>query len=295
VTPPLLTVIIPTYNRPRQLLVAVSSVRTQTLLPHEIIIVDDGSTLPVDQRSFNLGSVPIRVIRKYDAQGVAAARNRGVAAATGDFIAFLDDDDTWVPWKLEVVVDFLSKNPDVDVLIHQTGYQPSERGDIDPWVQIGSPLKRMLHRQPPHLDGVVVRRVFHVQSPMDANFGGAEDLDYLIRLAKSDARMVETGATLAVRRDSNQTHIRLDTRIRGRLELLSRHPEILDDRKAASFFYVRLGHLQRRANLRQPAFRSFLTAGRYNPFSPLVWKGFVHCLRPLKIHAIRDSRTDSDE
>lgn len=276
--PLLLSVVIPTHSRPRSLRNAVASVRAQTDPPHEIVVVDDGSHPPVDPKIFDGSMVPVRVVRNEEARGAAAARNVGVDHAVGDLVAFLDDDDTWVPWKLEVVRSCLTAHSDVEVVIHRTGRETPTRADNEHCVVLEDPLRRMLYVQPPHLDGVVVRRSLHLDSPLDESFAGAEDLDYLIRLAKSGARMVETSAVLAILGDTETSAIGIDSRIQGRLKLLTRHPEILSDRRAMAFFYIRLGHLQHRAGQRSLAFRSFLRAGRQTPASPLVWKGFLHCL-----------------
>ena len=102
-----ISVIIPTYNRESQILGAVNSVIAQTLAPFEIIVVDDGST---DQTAEILAPVMdrIRYIKTVNG-GVSAARNRGILEARGEWIAFLDSDDSWEPLKLELQWDAVSK------------------------------------------------------------------------------------------------------------------------------------------------------------------------------------------
>jgi len=252
-----LSVVIPTHNRPRLLQHAVSSVQAQTERPYELVIIDDGSEPPIDPTAFVDSPIPIRVIRNNKALGAAAARNVGVENAQGDFIAFLDDDDTWLPEKLATVKSCLATHRDVDVVIHQTGYQASAQVGGRTCVALDNPLERMLHQQPPSLDSVVVQRVLHLRSPLDQSFVGAEDLDYLIRLAKVGARMVEIDLVLAILGHSETTAIGIDHRIQGRLELLARHPEIRTDATARAFFYLRLGHQYRRNGERSKALRSF--------------------------------------
>jgi glycosyltransferase involved in cell wall biosynthesis len=94
-----ISVVIPTFNRAAQILGAVESVFRQTAGAFEIIVVDDGST---DATPDALAPVMarIRYIRTEN-RGVSAARNRGILEATGQWIAFLDSDDTWHPHKLE--------------------------------------------------------------------------------------------------------------------------------------------------------------------------------------------------
>lgn len=93
------TVIIPTYNRCKFLQRALQSVCRQTLLPDEIIVIDDGSDDATEQmlhREFPA----VRYLRQENS-GVSSARNRGIAAAGGNWLAFLDSDDQWLPEKLQ--------------------------------------------------------------------------------------------------------------------------------------------------------------------------------------------------
>jgi glycosyltransferase involved in cell wall biosynthesis len=88
------SVIIPTRDRPEFLASAVETARRQDGVAVEVLVVDDGSREPVASRA------GVRVIRNELPQGVARARNQGIAAATREWIAFLDDDDLWSPHKL---------------------------------------------------------------------------------------------------------------------------------------------------------------------------------------------------
>jgi glycosyltransferase involved in cell wall biosynthesis len=93
------SVVIPTYNRANDLVRAVKSVLGQTRPPDEIIVVDDGST---DDTGAKIETFDGRVVYiRQENRGPGAARNRGIAAAHGEWIAFLDSDDRWLPEKLE--------------------------------------------------------------------------------------------------------------------------------------------------------------------------------------------------
>jgi glycosyltransferase involved in cell wall biosynthesis len=113
---PLISIIIPTYNRSSLVLEAVDSVFKQTFPDFELIVVDDGSN---DGTGKALASYKDRFIyRRQNNQGVSAARNHGLRQACGQWIAFLDSDDLWLPKKLETQMQFFSQNP--EALICQT-------------------------------------------------------------------------------------------------------------------------------------------------------------------------------
>jgi glycosyltransferase involved in cell wall biosynthesis len=123
----LVSVIIPTYNRALECKVAVESVLSQTHDNVEIIVVDDGST---DNTKEVIGSLDerVRYIWKANA-GVSAARNTGLEAATGEYIAFLDSDDAWLPWKLEAQLSVLLSFPNAG-MVWTDMKAVDEKGDI---------------------------------------------------------------------------------------------------------------------------------------------------------------------
>jgi glycosyltransferase involved in cell wall biosynthesis len=108
---PKVSVIIPTYNRARLLSEAVASVLAQSFQDLEIIIVDDASNDATQEAIAKFCDVRIRYFRHAQNRGEAACRNAGVAHAAGDYIAFLDDDDTWLPQKLALQVALLDRSP----------------------------------------------------------------------------------------------------------------------------------------------------------------------------------------
>ena len=105
-----ISVVIPAYNAESTIKRAVDSVINQTRVADEIIIVDDGSSDRTTQTvEDNYGS-KVRCIRQVNG-GVASARNRGIRESTGNWIAFLDADDEWLPDKIAAQMNILEENP----------------------------------------------------------------------------------------------------------------------------------------------------------------------------------------
>jgi len=114
---PLVSVIIPTFNRAYCVGQAIDSVRTQTHRNTEILVLDDGST--DETREFieqsYAGDERVRYYF-HENRGVTATRNRGINLCRGDFVALLDSDDIWSPWKLELQLACLRHRPEVGMV-----------------------------------------------------------------------------------------------------------------------------------------------------------------------------------
>ena len=109
----LVTVIIPTYNRAREVATAIESALAQTYQNIELVVVDDGST--DDTRDVVARYGPrVRYFFQRNA-GVSAARNLAMRQARGEFLAFLDSDDVWKPWRIESQVTALRRNPEAGI------------------------------------------------------------------------------------------------------------------------------------------------------------------------------------
>jgi glycosyltransferase involved in cell wall biosynthesis len=106
-----ISVIIPAYNSEQTIRRALDSVLNQTRPPEEIIVVDDGSMDKTAEAVRAYGE-KVRLIRQENA-GVSVARNTGITAAAGDWIAFLDADDEWLPEKLQRQTYHLARHPEL--------------------------------------------------------------------------------------------------------------------------------------------------------------------------------------
>lgn len=182
---PLVSVIIPTYNRGRMLKSAIDSVLAQTFQDFELIVVDDGSTDDTPQLLHTYAS-RITVIRQ-DNRGVSAARNRGIEHSSGKLIAFLDSDDHWLPAKLDRQTAFMEAHP---------GFSICQTEEI--WIRNGvrvNPKKK--HKKPsgmmfePSLalclispSAVMIRRhLLDEVGGFDENLPACEDYDLWLRIS----------------------------------------------------------------------------------------------------------------
>lgn len=183
---PLVSVIIPTYNRASWVTAAAASVLGQTFQDFELLVVDDGST---DDTLEALASFrgQATVLRRGRRRGVSAARNLGAAASRGQWLAFLDSDDLWLPDKLARQMAYLEAHP--ELLLCQT-----EEVWIRNGVRVNPPLTHRKvggHIFLPSLKRCMVspsavmlhRRLFQELEGFDETLPAAEDYDLWLRVA----------------------------------------------------------------------------------------------------------------
>lgn len=192
---PHISVVIPTFNRSRQLLIALESALAQTWQNREIIVVDDGSTDDTAERL-----VPYLDRIRYfcqENQGVAAAQNRGWEMSKGPWISVLADDDAWEPQKLEKQMEALrhfhyrpgacftdcrfSGDPaQMRTAFEQARHQPSQ-----PYSLVTKPVDLVLRRHPAiFVQSLIVRRsLLQDLEGFDESLVIGEDTDLLFRLA----------------------------------------------------------------------------------------------------------------
>jgi glycosyltransferase involved in cell wall biosynthesis len=129
---PLISIILPTYNRAKMLQQAVASIIDQQYTNWELIIIDNCSTDDTDSVVFNFNDTRIRLLKIKNDGSIGKSRNYGIRNAIGEWVAFIDSDDWWLPNKLAVCVDEC-KN-DVDLIYHDLLI--SINGKIRKWKRI---------------------------------------------------------------------------------------------------------------------------------------------------------------
>lgn len=124
-----ISVVIPTHNRRVQLLRALDSVLRQSVQPREIIVVDDASTDGTQELDLSALDSRIKLVRHEQNRGGAVARNTGIAHASGDWIAFLDSDDTWLPDKLRFQCETIRRLGAGDYFLTANVLSRRDKGD----------------------------------------------------------------------------------------------------------------------------------------------------------------------
>jgi glycosyltransferase involved in cell wall biosynthesis len=183
---PRVSVVVPVYNRGGSLRLTLDSVLAQSYPSFEVIVVDDGSD---DDSADRVAThyPGIRLIRQERNCGAAAAVNRGVAAARGELVAFLDSDDLWSPDKLALQVEDFDLHPEAAVSFTDITYGRSGVGALYSWLyplEPERPLEQLMEENPALPSAVMVRmRDFERVGGYAEDIGSGYDRDLLLRLA----------------------------------------------------------------------------------------------------------------
>lgn len=208
----LVSVIIPVFNGGRYLTAAIDSVLAQTYRPVEVVVVDDGST----DNSADIARSYKNIHYVYQQnQGVAIARNTGLDAARGDYIALLDADDTWPAHKLKTQVNFLIQHP-------LTGYTIARiRNVIESGVTYPPQvMQHILREDQVGLATIVARKeVFSSVGGFDPRFGVTEDFEWFTRAKDAGIPMAILSEVLLLRRihEANISLVRFEEHAAKRL------------------------------------------------------------------------------
>ena len=188
VSEPAVSVVITAYNRERVIAEAMRSILCQTVADFELIIVDDGSTDATATIVKSFGDARVRLVRHGSNRGIPAARNSGLDAARGQFIAWLDSDDVARPRRLETQLQFLRDHPEIAMV-------GACAGKIDEQGQPFGPVRRppfshehirawLLFRSAFQQSSIFGRAAVLKRFPYRPEFPVCEDIDVFIRLSR---------------------------------------------------------------------------------------------------------------
>lgn len=276
---PKVSVVIATYNRSRYVRGAIESVLRQDFKDFEIIVVDDGSTDATKEALSKYKN--IRYIYQEN-KGRSEARNAGIRAARAEYVAFLDDDDTWLEGKLSKQVVFLDSHPEAG-LVHALSEVVDENGTIlgketakrlnfyKRAIKIGYTYEGMSRLCIVFLSAVMLRKeCFSQVGFFDGNIPAFEDWDFYLRFAlKYKMSLIPE---ILVKYKLHKKNTSSDEFIRGRIQTALKHLAMVSSlsccRKAAvSFnFYMQLAE-------------TYYIARQYRNFRHYIFKAIK--LRPL--------------
>lgn len=301
---PLVSVIMPVYNCADYVGQAIESVLSQDYAHLELIVVDDGSTDSTPAVLTRFDDARLRWMRQTNS-GPAAARNRALALSCGDYIAFLDGDDLWLPGKLAAQMTYLDRHPDMRIVYSRWArWHADSQGDFAPatnyleqaagaqdvldedasgWIYAGMLLDSMIHS----ITAVVHRRVFDAIGLFDESLRTGEDYDLWLR-ATHRFRVAKLARTLALYRIHPQSVTAVEQRENNEYRVLMRALERLGhcgtggrrvdrmelDRRLSRLCFDHGYRHYRRGDVRI-AFDAFRLALRHSDFRP---KTLAYCV-----------------
>lgn len=222
---PLISVVMPSYNRAGVISRALDSILAQTLTRFEVIIVDDGSTDDTLALLDGFGDPRIALFQSDRNRGAPAARNAGVEKARTPLIAFQDSDDEWLPGLLAAHVHALKR---YDVSFCQLDQRYGDQRTLYPrpgWA-LGPDLYAQL-LETSHISTqtlALTKALFHRVGGFDPDMPRFQDWDLVLRLAQSGARFRYTDQPLAIAHDSADSLTRnVEKGIIGRRRILEKH------------------------------------------------------------------------
>ncbi len=236
---PVVSVVIPTYKRPKKLNRALESVINQTYQNLEIIVVNDDPDTNIDN-IIDLKDDRIVTINHDKNKGAPAARNNGIRKSKGDFIAFLDDDDEWLPSKLDNQIDKL-RGLKSDYKVIYSGYKkiskrktrrktPNKEGDIF--------LNLLKQNFIPLPTALIRKNVFNKIGLFDEKLKSGQDWDLWLRISKKyKFSYVSDVSTVIYLSHSDRISINPERKIKGWKRILDKyktdyeeHPSLLSNK-----------------------------------------------------------------
>ncbi|WP_122088165.1 glycosyltransferase family 2 protein [Halalkalicoccus subterraneus] len=241
---PVVSVVIPTYNRAGRLGRAIESVLAGRFEDYEIVVVDDGSTDDTEAVVTGYDDGRVRYVYQENA-GANTARNRGVAESRGEFVSFLDSDDEFHPETLEVAVDTLRGEPDSCAGI-ATSYRKIRDGEV--YAVIEAVDGRITRED--IVDANVIggfscttfrREVFDRVGGLREGLASSQDYEFYLRvLTESDYYMVGVPRVLVdYHAHGEQITADIDRKMAGQQFILEEYGDVISDKRRAQHHYLR--------------------------------------------------------
>ncbi len=242
---PLISVVIPTYNRKESLPVAIYSVINQTYENLDIIVIDDGSHDGTEEYIRSITDKRLRYKRSDRNRGPSAARNMGARLALGEYLAFQDSDDEWMPDKLEKQMKFLRENREFSLVYcafakyrdrELLGYIPSP--NISCEKKSGDLFTHLLLSPLISTQTIVVRRdLFWEENGFNEDLNSYEDYEFSLRFARKHKIGFVDELLVKVNSSPDSVNKRFAERIRTQFYIVQ---EMLDDLRKQGLLWMKL-------------------------------------------------------
>jgi glycosyltransferase involved in cell wall biosynthesis len=273
---PKVSVIIPTHNRAEFIRLAIASVLNQTFQDFEIVIIDDASKDHTQEVIANFNDARIKVIHNQISKGAAGARNIGLINTSCEYIAFLDDDDEWLPEKLKIQTCLLDNSPpEVGGIYTYSFIKEKVSGRVlSIW---DYEIKEFSKENVITTSSVLLRReCFERCGLFDENMPTGSDYDMWIRISEKFSFEIIKDALVNYYIHENRLSINYGKKIRGLEILFEKHNNLFKkDLKEYSRMYLSLGVFYCYKGELQKGRRAFSKSIRMNPFEIRSYFNFL--------------------
>lgn len=276
---PLMSVIVPTYERTDLLGRALRSVLAQTYRPLEILVVDDASPTDPRRRVGELDHESVRYLRHEENRGAAVARNTGIEAASGELLAFLDSDDEWLPEKIDAQVMALEKAPEGTGLVScgvlfvdEGGREYGRRAVVPP-----DPYGKLLEENFVGSTSVALlpRQVLERVGGFDRALPSSQDHDLWLRVTRDHDLAAAPQPLVRMHVDLTRPRISSDARAKraGTKRMLEKHGEEMRRRGVRHLYLRNQGRFfaSRASGDVAGARRLYRDSLRDRPLAPATW------------------------
>lgn len=293
---PLVSVVIPAYNAAAYLPETIKSVQTQTFQDFEVLVVNDGSVDKTSECVAGFTDSRIKLINQAN-QGCAAARNTGLDASQGRYVAFLDSDDLWETTKLEKQVKCLEENSEIGLVYSWVDFSDADgnpTGKVRKVFAEGNVFKQMIVGNLISCGSVpLVRRVcFEAVGLFDTNLWTAEDKDMWLRISAHYPFALIKEPLVYYRQHSNSKSSKgFRRREQDFQRIMSKLPESLlvegslEWKKVYSQQYLYFAWRAYEGKSYRECFKYLLDAARFHPLS-LFSKEFIHLSSLLSVKTL---------
>ena len=276
---PLVSVIIPTFNRLTLLKETVESVRRQTFRDFEIIVVNDGATDGTEE--WLDAQQDLRHLDQENS-GIARSRNNGAAAARGRWLAFLDHDDLWAPEKLQIQTEFIEEHPDVALVAarHVRLGRKTPSKARRKWIT-GDLFVKVFSESFIHTSSVMIRKdVFDAIGGFPPQYRFADEFDVWLKISASYPIAYVSDPLVFIRLyESNTSHNRIGVRTDTYDILMKNYdPDRIPIRiflKTMSDHDISFGRAYVRAGERSEALKWFAQSVERTPWRLRSWRYYL--------------------